>query len=91
MDVVSEGIDDRGEVCGKDPGVKVKKVLKDVHVGSLHKVLPVLQFGQQTILLSQPERPSVKGTVVKIKMGSIHFGMRKDYLQTKRYFFIAIS
>jgi len=52
--VVSEGIDDRGKVSGKDPGVKVKEILKAVHIGSLHKVLPLLQLGQQTILLSQP-------------------------------------
>ena len=45
MDVVSEDIDDRGEVCGKDTGVKVKEVLKAVHVGPLHKVLPILQLG----------------------------------------------
>ena len=52
--MVSEDIDDRGEVCGKDTGVKVKEVLKAVHVGPLHKVLPILQLGQQTLLLSQP-------------------------------------
>lgn len=52
--MVSEDIDDRGEVCGKDTGVKVKEVLKAVHVGPLHKVLPILQLGQQTFLLSQP-------------------------------------
>ena len=63
MDVVSEGIDDRGEVSGKDAGVKVKEVLKAVHVGPLHKVLPILQLGQQAIFLSQPEtRPDQKKT-----------------------------
>ena len=55
VDVVSEAVEDRGEICGKDPSMEVKEVLKAVHVCSFYKVLPVLQLGQQAVLLSQPE------------------------------------
>ena len=43
--MVSEDVDDRGEIGGQDPGVKVKEVLEAEHVGSLHKVLSILQLG----------------------------------------------
>ena len=60
MDVVSEDVEDRGDIGGKHPRVKVKEVLEAEHVGSLHKVLTILQLGQQPILLGQPAniRPS---------------------------------
>ena len=57
-DVVSEDVEHRGEVGSKNPSVQVKEVLEAVHVGSLHKVLSVLQLGQQAVLLSQPEKGS---------------------------------
>ena len=57
-DVVSEDVEHRGEVCSKNPSMQVKEVLEAVHVSSLHKVLSVLQLGQQAVLLSQPEKGS---------------------------------
>ena len=54
VDVVSEDVDDRGEICGQDARVDVKEVLEAVHVSAFYKVLSVFQFCQQAFFLSNP-------------------------------------
>ena len=54
VDVVSEGVDDRGEICGQDARVDVKEVLEAVHVSAFYKVLSVFQFCQQAVFLGNP-------------------------------------
>ena len=52
--MVSEGLDDRGEICGQDARVDVKEVLEAVHVSAFYKVLSVFQFCQQAVFLGNP-------------------------------------
>ena len=52
--MVSEGVDDRGEICGQDARVDVKEVLEAVHVSAFYKVLSVFQFCQQAFFLGNP-------------------------------------
>ena len=54
VDVVSEGVDDRGEICGQDARMDVKEVLEAVHVSAFYKVLSVFQFCQQAFFLGNP-------------------------------------
>jgi len=54
VDVVSEGVDDRGEISGQDARVDVEEVLEAIHVSAFYKVLSVFQFCQQAVFLSNP-------------------------------------